>query len=69
MDSVCLRTASMEFIVPGEYLPHGELFFLIHKEAAKVLGSETFSVSSMLTSVPASSLLMSSRSVRSLHCT
>ena len=26
MDSVCLRTASMEWNVPGKYRPHGELF-------------------------------------------
>ena len=43
MDSVCLRTASMEWNVPGKYGPHGELFaFLIQKGAATVLGSETF---------------------------
>ena len=38
MDSVCvcvLRTASMEWNVPGKYGPHGELFFfLIQKEPA-----------------------------------
>ena len=28
MDSVCLRTASTEWNVPGKYGPHGELFFL-----------------------------------------
>ena len=27
-DSVCLRTASMEWDVPGKYGPHGELFFV-----------------------------------------
>ena len=27
MDSVCLRTASMEWDVPGKYEPHGELLF------------------------------------------
>ena len=27
MDTVCLRTASMEWNVPGKYGPHGELFF------------------------------------------
>ena len=44
MDSVCLRTASMEWNVPGKYGPHGELFFfLIQKEPATVPGSETFS--------------------------
>ena len=26
-DSVCLRTASMEWNVPGKYGPNGELFF------------------------------------------
>ena len=32
MDSVCSRTASMEWNVPGKYGPHGELFFsLIQK--------------------------------------
>ena len=29
MDSVCLRTASMEWNVPGKYGPHGELFFFL----------------------------------------
>ena len=44
MDTVCLRTASMEWNVPGKYGPHGELFFfLIQKEPAAVWGSETFS--------------------------
>ena len=27
MDSVCLRTASVEWNVSGKYGPHGELFF------------------------------------------
>ena len=41
-DSVCLRTASVEWNVPGKYGPHGELFFvLIQKEPATMLGSET----------------------------
>ena len=36
---VCLRTASMEWNVPGKYGPQGELFyFLIQKEPATVLG-------------------------------
>ena len=44
MDSVCLRTASMEWNVPGKYGPHGELFFfLIQEEPATVPVSETFS--------------------------
>ena len=44
MDSVCLRTASMEWNVPGKYGPDGELvFFLIQKEPAMVPGRETFS--------------------------
>ena len=35
MDSVCLRTASMEWNVPGKHGPHGELsFFLIKKDLA-----------------------------------
>ena len=43
MDSVGLRTASMEWNVPGKYGPPGELFFfLIRKEPATVPGSETF---------------------------
>ena len=43
MDSVCLRTASMEWNVPVKYGPQGELFFfLIRKEPATVPGSETF---------------------------
>ena len=28
-DSVCLRTASVEWDVPGKYGPHGELFFVL----------------------------------------
>ena len=46
MDSVpvCLRTASMEWNVPGKYGPHGELFFfLIKKEPALPRVGETFS--------------------------
>ena len=44
LDSVCLRTASVEWNVPGKYGPHGELFFfLIKKEPATMPGSETFS--------------------------
>ena len=44
MDSVCLRTASMEWNVPGKYGPHGELFFfLIQKEPGARLGREIFS--------------------------
>ena len=44
MDGVCLRTASMEWNVPGKFGPHGELFlFLIQKELATVAGSENFS--------------------------
>ena len=44
MDSVCLRTASMEWNVPGKYGPHGELFFnLMQKEPAMVPDRETFS--------------------------
>ena len=36
---VCLRTASVEWNVPGKYGPHGELFFfLIHKEPATMPG-------------------------------
>ena len=42
MDGVCLRTASMEWNVSGKYGPHSELFFfLIQKEPATMLGSET----------------------------
>ena len=29
MDRVCLRTASVEWNVPGKYGPHGELFFFL----------------------------------------
>ena len=45
MDSVCLRTASMESNVRGKYGPDGGLFFflLIQKELATVPGGETFS--------------------------
>ena len=32
MDSVCLRTASMEWNVPGKYGPHGELFFFLNQK-------------------------------------
>ena len=43
MDSVCSRTASVGWTVPGKYGPHGELFFfLIQKELAARPGSETF---------------------------
>ena len=43
-DSVCLRTASVEWNVPETYTPHGELFFfLIKKKPATMPGSETFS--------------------------
>ena len=42
MESVCLRTAPIEWNVPGKYGAHGELFcFLIQKVPATVLGSET----------------------------
>ena len=44
MDSVCLRTTSMEWHVPGKHGPHGELFFFLFKEEpATVLDGETFS--------------------------
>ena len=44
MDSVCVRTASVVWHVPGKYGPHGELFFFrIQKEPATVQDSETFS--------------------------
>ena len=44
MDSVCLRTASMEWNVPGKYGTLGELFFfLIKKEPATMPGCETLS--------------------------
>ena len=51
-DSVCLRTASVEWNVPGMYGPHGELFFfLIQEESATMPGSETPEpVPSLLTS-------------------
>ena len=65
-DSVCLRTASGEWNVPGKYGPHGELFFfLIKKEPATMPGSETSSPFHMadIRTFPFS-LLMSSRSVR-----
>ena len=39
-----MRTASVEWNVPGKYGPHGELFlFLVKKEPATMTGSETFS--------------------------
>ena len=41
---LCLRTASVEWNVPGKYGPHGELFFfLIQKEPATMPDIETFS--------------------------
>ena len=44
MDRVCLRTASMEWNVPGKYGPHGELFFfLMQKEPALAQVDEPFS--------------------------
>ena len=44
MDCVCLRTASVEWNVPGKYGPHGELFFfLFEKEPALPPVGETFS--------------------------
>ena len=44
MDIVCLRTASMQWNVPGKYGQHGELFFfLIQKEPALAPVDETFS--------------------------
>ena len=44
INSFCLRTASIEWNVPGKYGPHGELFcFLIQKEPAIAPNSETFS--------------------------
>ena len=47
MDSVSLRTASMKWNVPAKYGPHGELFFfLIQRELATMLGSETLVLSS-----------------------
>ena len=43
MDSVCLRTVSMEWNVPGKYGPHGVLhFFLLQKKLAIVPNSEAF---------------------------
>ena len=44
MDSVRLRTASLEWNVPGKYGPHGELFFfLIQKDPATMPDGETLS--------------------------
>ena len=65
MDSVYLRTASMEWNVLGKYGPHGELFFsLIQKERAMVPGSETFSALFNADIRTSLSLLTSSRSGR-----
>ena len=70
MDFVCLRTAAMEWNVPGGYGPHGELFFfLIQKETATMPGSETFSPVINADTCVTSSLLMSSRSARLSPCT
>ena len=65
MDGVCLRTASVEWNVPGKFGPHGELFFFqIQKEPALAPVGETFlAPSSLLTSaLPFFFLRMSSRS-------
>ena len=44
MESVCSRTASTDWNMPGKYGPHGELFFfLIQKEPATEQVGETFS--------------------------
>ena len=44
MESVCLRTASVVWIVPGKYVPHGELFFFSsQKEPTSAPNSETLS--------------------------
>ena len=41
---MCLRTASVEWNVPGKYGPHGELFFFfIQKELATMPGNGTLS--------------------------
>ena len=70
MDTVCLRTASMEWNVPGKYGPQCELFFfLIQKEPAIAPNSETFSLSSILASALPFSPLMSLRSARFSPCT
>ena len=51
--TVCLRTASVEWNVPGKYEPHGEHdFFLNQLEPAAMSGSEIFSPCSLLTSAP-----------------
>ena len=43
MDTVCLRTVSIEWNVPEKYGPHGVLFFfLIQKKPAIVPNSEAF---------------------------
>ena len=43
IDTVCLRTVSMEWNVPEKYEPHGVLFtFLIRKKPAIVPNSEAF---------------------------
>ena len=70
MENVCLRTASKDWNVPGKYEPHGELFFfLIQKEPATEPFGETFSpFFNADIRTPPSSLLMSSRIVRSSPC-
>ena len=70
MDSVCFRTASMEWNVPVKYGPHGELFFfLIQKEPALAPVDETFSPLFKTDIRTSLSLLKSSRSARSSPCT
>ena len=52
MDSVCLRTASMEWNEPGKYGPHGDpFFFLIQNEPVRSMSVRPSAPSSMLTSV------------------
>ena len=70
VDSVCSRTASMKWNVPGKYWPHGELFFfLILNEPATEQVGETFSPffnADIRTSLFSADV---SRSVRSSPCT
>ena len=70
MDSVCLRTASVEWNVPGKCGPHRELFFfLIQKEPAAEQVGETFSPFFNTDICTPFSLLMSSGSARLSPCT
>ena len=70
MDTVCLRTASMDWNVSEKCGPHDELFFFpIQMEPATEPVGETFSPFFLADIRNPFYLLMFSRSVRSSPCT